>query len=66
MRQNDVMKSDATFELAVGSSEKHQVVFDWAQFWGVAKIRVDGVEVLRERHVFGGRKTMRFEVPVGQ
>lgn len=54
---------DVAFE--VGREEKHHVEFRWGQFWGLARIWVDGVEVLHERHNFGLSLTRRYEVSVG-
>jgi hypothetical protein len=53
------------FDFEVGSLEKHLVGFHWGQWWGWAIIKVDGVEVDRERHNFGASLTRNYEVSVG-
>lgn len=60
------MKVDVSFEFEVGESEKHLVDFTWGQWWGDARISVDGREVLRERHPFGLKTVKRYEVTVGE
>lgn len=49
----------------VGHEEKHFVEFRWSQVLGLARIWVDGREVLRERHNFSLHRTRRYKVTVG-
>jgi hypothetical protein len=57
--QNGAMGLDVEFEFEVGESERHRVAFHWRQVWGYARITVDGVEALREKHPFGYKTTRR-------
>jgi len=57
---------DVEFSFEVGDHEKHTVAFQWREGAGEARMAVDGVEVLRERHAFGIKLTRRYEVTVGQ
>jgi hypothetical protein len=57
------MKND--FDFRVGSLEKHLVAFHWGQWLGLATIKVDGVEVDRERRIYGASLTRNYEVSVG-
>jgi hypothetical protein len=57
------MRNDFDFE--VGSVEKHLVTFHWGQWFGLATIEVDGVEVDHERHMYGTSLTRHYEVSVG-
>jgi hypothetical protein len=59
------VKLDVDFEFEVGVSERHLVSFHWDQMWGIARVCVDGVEIFRERHIFGFKKTRRYETTVG-
>jgi hypothetical protein len=58
-----ILGADFTFD--IGVTEKHHVRFRWGQWWGLARITVDGLEVLRERHNFGP-SIRRYEVSVGE
>jgi len=60
-------KLDVDFAFDVGESEHHHVAFHWGSFWGVARVSVDGIEVLRDRHTFGTRTEIvrKYEVSVG-
>jgi hypothetical protein len=57
------MRND--FDFKVGSFEKHLVMFHWGQWLGLATIKVDGVEVDHERHIYGTSLTRNYEVAVG-
>jgi hypothetical protein len=64
--ENRRMKMNYNFGFEVGTLEKHSVAFHWGQWWGLATISVDGVEVHHERHNFSPNKLTRiYEVTVG-
>jgi len=56
---------DLICEFVVGTSEQHQVVFSWSQIWSMARLRVDGVQVLRRFDGFHFRTT-RYQCLVGE
>jgi len=60
------MKFDVEFQLVVVTTETHRVAFRWNQWWGEARISVDDIETIRERHPFGMKRTRRYEVSVGE
>jgi hypothetical protein len=53
------------FEIEVGVSEKHRVGFHWNQFWGVVRIDVDSIQVLRKLSFIARQASRRYEVSVG-
>jgi hypothetical protein len=57
---------DIHFQFDVGSGERHLLDVNWDQVWGVLTIRVDGVEALEERHMFGLRRVRRYALTVGE
>jgi hypothetical protein len=60
------MKTNYDFGFEVGALEKHAVTFHWGQWWGLATINVDGVEVHHERHNFSLNKLTRvYEISLG-
>lgn len=53
------------FGFDVGDSERHRVEVYWSQWLGDAEIRVDGRQALRNRRLFGLRRTRRYQLEVG-
>lgn len=49
----------------VGVQEQHLVEFSWDQFWGLAKIKVDGIEVIRKLHLFSMSLVQTYDFSVG-
>ena len=55
------------YDLVVGTSEKHHVVYHWGQLSGLTRISVDGVEVLKKHRMFDFFRTKwRCEVSIGK
>jgi hypothetical protein len=50
----------------VGYQERHQVVWSFNKFWGVARIYVDGVQVLRKIEMFSVKLVKEYQIQVGQ
>jgi hypothetical protein len=61
------MTMNYNFGFEVGTLEKHSVAFHWGQWWGLATLSVDGVEVHHERHNFSSPNKLSriYEVAVG-
>jgi hypothetical protein len=60
------MNLDVDFDFEAGEVEKHRVAFRWNQMWGVARITVDGDEVLHERHFWGFKRIRQYTASFGK